>query len=221
MTKLVQNIGLKYMINRVLVSLCLSLFTVGLYAQTPRLVYFTDKQNNPYSLNNPTAFLSQASNSGQSKQPLTTNNASALQEQDSQPKSTGNKGSFKWRANIDRKQLYPQEICDTWIRRAYARDRIMLNVRHIIKRDPVNARVIHSCQMHYRLKPPSSLIQGLSLNDYTRPRTQEETSLYNAMSQACFQRYGLGYGINLGKYGTPEETKVYCAKRTSWVKVYE
>ena len=169
----------------------------------------------------PIAFLSQAFNSGQSKQPLTTKSASALQGQDSQPKSTGNKGSFKWRANIDRKELYPQEICDAWIRRAYARDRIMLNVRHIIKRDPVNARVIHSCQMHYRLKPPSSLIQGLSLNDYTRPRTQEETSLYNAMSQACSQRYGLGYGINLGRYGTHEETKVYCAKRTGWVKVYE
>ena len=168
----------------------------------------------------PQEFLSQASNSPVAKQPTSTSTFRNQQRPASQPKPRDDKGTFKLKANIDRKQLNTQEICDTWIRKSYSTDRIILSVQHVIKRDQLNARVHHSCSFQYRLKPPGSLIHGFSLSEYIKPRKEEETSLENIMYQACNIKFGNGYVMKHGKYGSTVEGEVYCEKNLGWIKVY-
>ena len=169
----------------------------------------------------PQAFLRQTSNLPLSNQSPVASSTSGPANPKHQPVQRDKKGIFRWHAITDRKQLNPQEICETWIRSTYSRDRTILDVRHVIKRDQINARMLHSCSFQYRLKPPGSFIHGFSLSDYLKPRKQEETTLFNAMAHTCYKRFGFGFRMRLGKFGSSDETKVFCEKNLGWTKVYK
>lgn len=169
----------------------------------------------------PLKFLNQAHSLDVTKQPTITNNAVAQQKPTSNQKQSDGKGAYEWRAEVDRKQLDPQQVCESWVRKDFSRDRTILYVRHVTRRNETASRIEHLCQFQYRLKPPGSFIHGFSLGDYTKPRTEMLLGLDNALFSTCSRAYGLGYALKQGKLGTQDELKVYCEKTVGWRRVYK